>query len=140
MSISITYDRQHTWKSSGTYSSNRPYSSMTLRLQSKSTGPAVTLWGLCDTGADYLCLDVSVANSLGINLNTPAGRVNVTTAIGSKSSIPLVVVNLEMEGYSADVDAIFDSAFAKRALIGRCALIDVLKFGVDSKGWLYAKA
>jgi hypothetical protein len=73
-------------------------------------------------------------------LNSPRRYVSITTALGSKPSIPLVTVNLEMEGYAADVDAIFDCAFHRTPLVGRCALLDVVRFGIDAKGWLFAQS
>jgi Aspartyl protease len=141
MSISIAYDNQHAWKSAGTWNKNRPYSSVNVRPAGKTTGPCVTLWGLCDTGADYLCVEPSVAATLGINLKNATMSKPIATASGTLPPAPIVLVSLEMEGYFADVEALFHSTFTKsKVLVGRCALIGVLKFGVDVNGWLYAKA
>jgi predicted aspartyl protease len=137
MAISVSYDNRHGWLSRNTNYSNRPYSLIDV---SHSGSGAVSLWGLIDTGADYLCLGDAVAHSLGINLAHCTHYVNITTALGSKSALPVVNIHMAMEGYAADVDAIFDSVFSKTPLIGRCALLEVLKFGVDDKGWLFAQA
>jgi predicted aspartyl protease len=139
MTVSVDYDNRHNWLSARTFSSNRAYSNATVRYGS-SNPAAVTLWSLIDTGADYLCLSDQVAAQLGVNLNNCTRFVNGVTPLGSKPNIPIETVNLEMEGYNANVDAIFDIAFRKVSpLVGRVALLRVIKFGIDSTGWLYAQ-
>ena len=133
--ITVDYDNRHGWLGAKTNYSNRPYSSIDV---SYSGSAAVNLWALVDTGADYLCLDDNVATSIGINLATSTNFVQVRTPLGVTAKLPLWRVRMTMEGRSADVDALFDSSFAKTPLVGRVALLDTIKFGIDLTGWLYA--
>jgi hypothetical protein len=64
--------------------------------------------------------------------------VPVRTPLGASANLPLWRVRLSIEGRSADVDAIFDSSFSSTPLVGRIALLDTIKFGMDLPGWLYA--
>jgi predicted aspartyl protease len=135
MVITVDYDGRHAWRGAKTYYSNRPYGSIDV---SYAGSAAVNLWALLDTGADYLCLDDAVAKSIGINLRASTNYVAVTTPLGATASLPLWTVRMTIEGRSADVDAIFDSSFATTPLLGRAALLDAIKFGIDVTGWLYA--
>jgi predicted aspartyl protease len=133
MTITIDFDGQHQWKSRNNHYSNRPYSYVKIHGPS---GGSMDLWAMLDTGADYLCLDNSVARRLHIP-TTGATVIWIRNAVGTRVQVPLVKVKITMETYSADVMAVF-GAFT--ALAGRTAIIPAIKFGMDKDGWLYAQA
>src|SRR5712692_2266935 len=129
MAITIDFDGRHRWKAQDNHYSNRPYSFIKVHGPS---GGSMDLWAMLDTGADYLCLDNSVAKTIGIN-TAGARQILIRNAVGARVPVPLVKVKITMETYSADAMAVV-GAFT--ALAGRTAIIPAIKFGMDKNGWL----
>jgi predicted aspartyl protease len=128
--VTITFTDRYGWGGAKTNYSNRPYTWMRVH------GPTgiYDLWALVDTGADYLMLDGTVANSVGINLSN-ASLIPVHSWWGG-TSLPLVPnVQITVEGKSAAVDALFGNHGTP--LLGRTAIIPAIDFGIDNIGWLY---
>ena len=130
--VNVTYDDRIAWLSRRNYTSNRPFCRIKVH---RDTGPgAIDLWGLLDTGADYLMLDKAVAHRLKIDLNN-CRMIPVTLASGMSVSMPLKTVNVTIRGKRVPVDAIF--GITGTTLIGRTAILAAIDFGIDIDGWLY---
>lgn len=129
--LTVTYRRRIAWRSHENDSSNRPF----CRIRVHGPGPGgEDLWGLLDTGADYLMLENDVARTLGINLkNCPIDKVLL--ASGQEVELPRKKVNVTIRGKRIPVDAIF--GITGTTLIGRTAILGAMDFGIDMRGWLY---
>lgn len=92
------------------------------------------LWGLLDTGADYLMLERHVAQVLGIDLqNCPQEQVIV--ASGASAWLPKTQIDVTIRQNRITVEAIF--GIRGFTLIGRTTILRAMDFGIDIDGWLY---
>jgi predicted aspartyl protease len=130
MTVTVTYGKQLNWGTATNYGSQRPYTHIDVH------GPAGTasVWTLIDTGADYLALEDTIANKLNIDL-TKAPKISIAIAVGSAVQLPLVQVDVTIEGFRVSVDAVFGAI--PTPLLGRLPIIAAMKFGMDGKGWLH---
>jgi hypothetical protein len=131
--LNVTYRDRIAWLSRSNNTSNRPF--CRIRVHSDTGSGGKDLWGLLDTGADYLMLDKAVAHSLKIDLNNCL-MIPVTLASGMSVLMPLIKkVNVTIRGKRVPVDAIF--GITGIPLIGRTAILAAIDFGIDIDGWLY---
>lgn len=92
------------------------------------------MWGLLDTGADYLMLNYNVASALGIDLQN-ASVIPVAVASGQSVSARQTGIEITIRGKRIPVTALFGPG--NDTLIGRTAILKAIDFGIDMKGWLY---
>ena len=83
MVITIDFDGRHRWKAKDNHYSNRPHTY--LRVHGPSGG-SMDFWAMLDTGADYLCLDNSVAGTLSIK-TAGAKMIFIRTAVGTRVQV-----------------------------------------------------
>jgi predicted aspartyl protease len=131
-SLSVTYDRRIRWGTATNNASNRPYAM--IRVHDGPGPGGFDLFGLLDTGADYLMLETRIARALGIDLRG-CPRETVMLASGARARLPRAQVDMSMRGKRVTVDAIF--GIRGTPLIGRTAILRAIDFGIDIDGWLY---
>ena len=132
MSPPVTFYDQILWGSAATRGDYAPYA--WIRVQSQTGTGTYDLWGLLDTGADYLMLEMNVAHRLGIDPHK-CEREPVIVASGQRASLPRATVNMTILQKTVSVDAIF--GIHGTTLIGRTAILKAMDFGIDIDGWLY---
>ncbi len=116
------------------YLGHRPYSNVTLL--GVGGNPDVNFSALVDTGADYLQLPASAANTVGINLSSGVSQ-NVHGATGTAALIFLTGIDVEIEGKDVVVDAFFDPTNLTIPLLGRQALLAAVEAGFNTSEWLW---
>lgn len=132
MSPPVTFYDQIAWGSAATQGDYAPYA--WIRIQNQTGTGTYDLWGLLDTGADYLMLEMGVARRLGIDLSQCRSEP-VIVASGQRAILPRTTVNMTILQQPVTVDAIF--GIRGTALIGRTAILKAMDFGIDIDGWLY---
>jgi predicted aspartyl protease len=130
--LTVTYRHRIAWRSRENDTSNRPF--CRIRVHGGPGPGGEDLWGLLDTGADYLMLENDVARTLGINLEK-CSLVRVTLASGQEVHLPLKRVDMTIRGKRVPVDALF--GVTGTTLVGRTAILGAMDFGIDMRGWLY---
>lgn len=133
MPIPVNYIARFPWGGAGTRGSNRPYTTIVAH---GSRGSSVPVWGLLDTGADYLVLPEDIAHRIGINPSQLPPRP-IIVADGYRASMRFGQVDISFPklGKSAKVEVFWGPP--KMVLIGRTAILGAMGFGIDQKGWLY---
>ncbi len=128
--IPINFDARVNWASKNNHWSNRPHCKVRVHH-----GPGIggaDMWGILDTGADYLTLNFQVAKELGIGLKH---QQFVATASGHYVPMFYSKIEITLLGKRISVDAMFGSG--PTTLIGRMTILEAIDFGIDIDGWLY---
>ena len=126
----VNYDGKVMWGSAQNRFDHRPYDY--FRVHGAGIA-AMDMWGLLDTGADELMLEMQVARNLQLDL-TNCNWELVTVADGYTIQMPSIKVDVTICGKRITVDAIFG---VQAPLIGRRTLLNAIEFGADKSGWLY---
>lgn len=126
----IRFKRRLRWGRRANNKSQRPYCQFTLHGPS---GP-VQLWGLVDTGADYLVLSHQVATAIGLNLSSATPEVTELAA-GMPVTMYKMPVTVTFDERTLVVDALIGGG--PTPLFGRVPILEFGSFGMDLKGWLY---
>jgi len=137
MTVSLNFRGRNAWRSWNNYNSNRPYSKIRL---SDVSGKFIDLWGMIDTGADYLQVPKVFFGINGLNINNnhyTVTQIRPLLANGTKfQAIDLVdSIDFEMEGCSTATPVLTPNNGP--ILIGRIAILSCIDFGMDRTGWLY---
>ena len=128
----VQYDSRIPWRSRKTNYAWRPYAEITVHGKN---GIVDRWFALIDTGADDLVLPSGIARRFGIDLSV-LKQVSVQTAAGYAVIYKQTTIEIELEGRKRSVDVLFGPT--RTPLIGRNALLKLIKFGIDLNGWLYA--
>ena len=103
-----------------------------VRLHPGSGNGGPDLFGLLDTGADYLTVPSVTAALLGINLQT-LRTDTLTVASGGHVRIAYTQLDVTILGKRVPQKVYFGGPIT---LIGRVPILDVMDFGIDAQGWL----
>ena len=127
------------WNTPGNYHyAYRAYAVITIHGRNR---PAVHEWGLIDTGADYLVIPYSIANSTRIDRNLSQYK-NIRLANGNTIQLPFLDVSFTIKGVTRTAKAVVGTQnhpLNRTPLIGLKAMLSAFDFAFDKRGWLYSQ-
>jgi hypothetical protein len=132
MSVIVNYGMHYPWNRPNPHapSDNRPYAEIVLKGPNNSP----RIWCLVDSGADFILLDKSFANTAGIVLGAGATQIILTASGGSVSVQQLQNIDFVVEGTSLKDTCLFGTNSI--SILGRVTFLRAFDVGFDKKGWM----
>lgn len=128
----VIFKQRSDWGTVSNYKDWLPY--CWIRLHSPVGKGHKDLWGLLDTGTQFLVLPHHQASFFGINLETCPTRY-VQNASGNAVEMSVADVDVTIRGKRISVKTLFGPI--ETVLIGIDPIVFTMVFGANEDGWLY---